>query len=205
VKALLVRANIEARGEGEGLVDDAEIEREITKLIRSPDANSKIKGIELQTKRQDRKVELGRVPDNDGYFMDRVIRDYLQMQGGGPALVHLWHGAGSPLSNLGLLIDVAAAVLREEPALWHRLRNSYTATTRAWLDGKLADRDYQREAREKLWREIGVSIAEMDAKAAFLFEANATAAPVAEANQQAAVQANGRAKPELEAAGARSA
>jgi len=168
VKELLALANAEKPGRGAGAVDGAEIDREIDRMIRGRDPAAKIKGIELWNRREERRAELGRRPDDDGFSEDRLVRDFLLMPNGGPAIVQILTGQGKFIGNFPLLLDVARACQRDDPALWARLMASpMSPRSRVDLQRNLADPLYQNRpehgsGRSKVWREIGIDIEEQD-------------------------------------------
>jgi hypothetical protein len=190
---------------------DAEVEDVLTALIRGPDQVLKLRAIESREKLSDKKDrdragEIGGVADHDGLAVWRHTRDFLQAAGHGGAFSALcWLGGGRKLIDLPLLRDCVAAMLTEFPSFWNLLRGELSVVDRAILDRRLADPEWQLAERAKIWGELGIDLTKRDEEVnAILRKANAAAAPVAEANQHAAAtNANGRAKPELEAAGAR--
>jgi hypothetical protein len=191
-------------------VSDAEVERAIAEMIRSGDQTLKLKAIEVRQKLVDKKDRAGEIgaaaADHDGLAVWRHTRDFLQAAGhGGAFSVLCWLGGGRKLIDLPLLRDCVAAMLTEFPSFWNLLRSELSVVDRAILDRRLADPEWQLAERAKIWGELGIDLTKRDEEVnAILRKANAAAPPVAEANQHAVVEgANGRAKPELEAAGAR--
>jgi hypothetical protein len=84
---LLTLANAEdADTEADGATD-AEIERKLTKLIRSPDGALALKAIEAREKLAAHRRQRGETPDDDGFSDWRMTRDLLTLP----------HGAGLPL------------------------------------------------------------------------------------------------------------
>ena len=64
------------------------------------------------------------------------------------------------MATIDLLHDVHAAMQRETPEMWGILVKRQSVVSRAILDQLLNDESWQREARQKLWLEIGVDINE---------------------------------------------
>lgn len=158
VTDLLALAAAEAKGATDGTVDGSEARRILSKLARGSDPSIRIRAIEGLTKLDERQAAIGRAVDNDGFSEWRVVRDYLRMPGGGPAILHLYTATGAAVGNMPLLHDVRRAVVEVDPALWERARARGNAAARADLERNLADPQYQLDARRKLWREVGVSI-----------------------------------------------
>lgn len=59
---------------------------------------------------------------------------------------------------MDLLHDVHTAMQRETPEVWDILVKRQSVVSRATLDQRLNDETWQREARQKLWLEIGIDI-----------------------------------------------
>jgi hypothetical protein len=158
VKELLAFAVSEERGPTAGVVEASEAKEILSKLARSADPNTSIRAIEQLSKLKEREAESASGLEGDGFFEWRFAREYLQMPGGAPALIHLWTANGKCLSHLPLLHDVHKAVMRDDPDLWERKAKQFQAPERAWLQRHLDDPEWQREARIKIWKEIGIDI-----------------------------------------------
>jgi hypothetical protein len=92
VQNLLAFAAAEAKGGNDGTVYGGEARRILSKLARGSDPTVKIRAIEALQKLDDKATELGRRKDDDGLWDWRIVRDYLQMRGGPPAILHLSRG-----------------------------------------------------------------------------------------------------------------
>jgi hypothetical protein len=158
VKALIALAEAEGNLAPQSIMSREERKLELSKLARQADSSVKIRAMEALDKLEDRETELGRAPDNDGFSEWRLVREYLQMPQGAPAIVFLWIGQGKSLSSLPLLHDVHAAVRRDAPGVWEDMVNRFTAPERVWLERHLAEPGWQLNARKQLWREVGIDI-----------------------------------------------
>jgi hypothetical protein len=164
VQNLLALAAAEAKGGHDGTVDGGEAKRILSKLARGADPNIRIRAIEAMH-RMDERSATPTGFELDGYSEQRLVREFLTMEGGGVAVAFLWRGHDW-IGNLPLLHDVRNAVMRDTPAIWDWLLND--ATKRASresmesLRNKLADHEYQIADRAKMWREIGMDIPGMN-------------------------------------------
>jgi hypothetical protein len=61
---------------------------------------------------------------------------------------------------LDFLLELHKAVMRDAPYVWEKQVRKSSTRERAWLDKHLNDPDYQRAARIKIWREIGIELDE---------------------------------------------
>jgi hypothetical protein len=155
VEDLLILA---AAADGGGEADIAtatEIDRKLTKLIRSPDGGISLKAIEAHAKREDQRRQRGEMPENDGFSEWRMARDFITLpSNGATAFVLLVDGVG----NLPLLHDLHVKLMQEPfgPELWQRFYDRLNAPGRAALDRHLADPGYQLDVRKQIWAEIGM-------------------------------------------------
>jgi hypothetical protein len=131
----------------------AEIDRKLTKLIRSPDGALSLKAIETYARREEQRRQRGETPEDDGFSSWRLERDFLTMPNGASAYLML---RGGNIGNLCLLHDTYYAVMQEEygPELWQRFYACLNEPMRADLDRHLADPGYQADDRRKIWGEI---------------------------------------------------
>jgi hypothetical protein len=155
VKDLLVLAAAAEGGGEESTATAAEIDRKLTKLIRSPDGGISLKAIEAHAKREDQRRQRGEMPENDGFSEWRMARDFITLpSNGATAFVLLVDGVG----NLPLLHDLHVKLMQEPfgPELWQRFYARLNESGRARLDKHLADPGYQLDARKQIWGEIGM-------------------------------------------------
>ena len=149
--------------------------QKLSDLMRGKDPNLSLRaGTELAKLIEPQAGEGPLFGHEDGFDDWRLVREYLRLPNGAPAIALLWTGQDRALASLPLLHDVAAAVEREAPAVWEQLRRQQNAVGRAMLDRHLANPGWQRDARVKLWSEVGVDI-------------DAPAEPAGASNPQAAV------------------
>lgn len=158
-KAVEDLLTLAAAAESPGDADTAtatEIDRKLTKLIRSPDGALSLKAIEARDKRNEHLRARGETPADDGFSDWRSERDYLTVPNGGCAYLVL---KGGQLDGLTLLHDTYAVVMREPlgPELWSRFYALLNDDSRARLDRHLADPGYQLDVRRKIWGEIGMT------------------------------------------------
>jgi hypothetical protein len=155
VEDLLVLAEVAEGGGEESTATAAEIDRKLTKLIRSPDGAISLKAIEAHAKREDQRRQRGEHPSDDGCSEWRMARDFITLpSNGATAFVLLVDGVG----NLPLLHDLHVKLMQEPfgPELWQRLYARLNESGREWLDKHLADPGYQLDARKQIWGEIGM-------------------------------------------------
>lgn len=162
VQTLLTLARADARNAGEGkapvtLVTRAELKQKLSDIVRGSDPSLALRAGESLSKMLEPEASDFASLD-DGFASWRLVRDYLLLPNGGPAVALLYTGSGESIGSIPLLHDVAAAVKRDAPDLWERLVSPLSAVSRVMLDRQLADSDWQRDAREKLWREVGLEI-----------------------------------------------
>jgi hypothetical protein len=155
---MLALAAAEDRGAAPKYADKAKRTEALSDMVVSPDPMLRIRAIEALNKMDDRDAELGRAISDDGFSEWRLVRDYLQMKNGGPAILHLWVGVDRGLISLPLLHDVHAAVMRDDLGLWDRLVGCMSLSNKITLNQCLENPEWQLEARVKLWREIGIEI-----------------------------------------------
>jgi hypothetical protein len=156
VRNLLALAEAEDAGTAgtEDGITQAEIDRRLARMIRSPDATISLKAIESHAKREENRRQRGDAPSDDGMSDWRTERDCITLPNGGSAYLLL---QGGQLANLKLLHDTHAVVMREPggPELWARFYAQLGSDARAELDRYLRDPGYQLDARRKIWAEVG--------------------------------------------------
>jgi hypothetical protein len=146
---------------------EADIDREIDDLIRQPDALTKARGIELREKRKDRQRQQGATPDDDGFSEWRICRDFLCHENGASQFMLYYRAArkdvGHP-ANYPLLRDIYD-IAQLEPfgqQIFDWCGRNLSDVMRQALTDRLADPNYQKETRIKIWKEIGVDITAAD-------------------------------------------
>jgi hypothetical protein len=154
VVTLLELAEVNAPEQTE--LTDAEVDRKIAKLVRSPDPNVSMKAAELFDKRKQRARELGQSPDDDGYSGDRFVRSLLLLPHG--ASMAMLAQAGTALSRMALFHDMRAKLQTEElgPLIWDRLYEKHSDVMKDDIARVLGDLTWQNEVRVQLWAEIGM-------------------------------------------------
>lgn len=171
VVALLTLAHATARADGiaepqqETIITNEEVDLELSRIIKAhKDPSARLRAIEIHSKRQ----SLGQTEkderESDGFAEWRMARNFLKLPNGATAFLLLWSGTGSSVSRLPLFHDIAAAAKREFPDLWRDMVRRHSAVMQQDLQEIESNPDWQRDAREKIWSEIGVPIAEVDAK-----------------------------------------
>jgi len=121
----------------------------------SLDPTTVVRGTELLAKLEQVDRDKRQEPNDDGFLMWRLERDFLLQRNGAVAFI-LMHG----ISNLHLLHDTHSMVMKQQfgPEVWNASYASLNNDARKDLDAKLADRTWQAEARAKIWGEIGIDI-----------------------------------------------
>lgn len=179
----------------QGIVSEEEIDLKLSEMVRGHDPAQSLRAAELISKRRRDDSGTLSMNDHDGYADWRIVREYVRLPNGAAVIALLYLGQGLTLSAMPLLHDVALKAEREAPDVWALAVKSLSTVERAQLDKHLSDPDWQREAREKLWREIGMEIGA---------EGAAPLAPDANAvRQTAATSINGQAVQVPAMAGAR--
>jgi hypothetical protein len=119
-----------------------------------------VKCTELMAKLDQVDRERGQTPDDDGLNPWRVERDFLMQPNGAVAyvLMHIDGPLMGNLANLNLLHDTYAMLMQQPlgPELVERCRARLNDDGRADLDAKLANKDWQREVRQRIWSEVSV-------------------------------------------------
>jgi hypothetical protein len=120
-----------------------------------------VKCAELMSKLDQADREGGETPDDDGLNPWRRERDFLLQSNGATAyiLMHIDNQLMGNIGNCHLLHDTYAMLMQQPfgPELWERCRARLNDTGRADLDAKLANKDWQREVRQKIWAEVSVT------------------------------------------------
>lgn len=101
---------------------------------------------------------------NDQFSDARTVRSFLGLPGGSVGIVALMSHMAVPLEDLPLLRDVVARLQVEDPGYYDLQRTRAGRDGRLLLDRRLADPDWQRDEREAVWREIGLSIPEVESR-----------------------------------------
>lgn len=147
----------------------------LTDIARGADKSLALRAIEAIGKNEAQPNEIGKFAMRDDGFGDwRIVRDYLRMQGGASAIASIYMGMGGDLGAIPLLHDVIEILKRDEPEFLDLIRRRHSKIGLAILDQQLADPDWQRPARLKLWLEIGVDLDAAKSIAAALNEYDST-------------------------------
>jgi hypothetical protein len=151
----------------ENALTDAEVDSRLARLVRSPDPLVMLKATELFDKRKARAKEAGEAPEDDGLNEFRLARDYLCQENGASTFMLFYRAMKKDLghpANYPLLRDVFD-LAQHEPfgqQIFDWCGKDLSETMRQLLNDRLADPDYQKETRIKIWKEIGVDIATAD-------------------------------------------
>jgi hypothetical protein len=140
----------------DGGVTRQEARQILSRLARGSDPSVRIRAIEQLSKMD--LDDTAKAAIDDGFNEWRLVRDYLQMPGGGPAILWLWTNGlrSNQTTNMPLLFDVRDAVMRDDPNLWGRAIG--TAGTNPYLHQRLNEPDWQLRERIKIWKEVNVTI-----------------------------------------------
>jgi hypothetical protein len=157
---LILAAASEGGGDADGPATDQEIDRKLTKLIRSPDGAISLKAIEARDKREAGRRQRGEAPEDDGFVDWRWGRSLLQMENGASIFMLMareFYGDGGWPGNYMLFHDVHYLAMREPfgKVIWEWACTDCSDQSRKALERQLADPSYQLEARRQLWGEIG--------------------------------------------------
>lgn len=158
VNQLLAFATSEEPGGTTGHVDSTEAKEILSKLARSGDPNTSIRAIEQLSKLKEKEAALGQSIEGDGFSEWRWCRDMLSVPNGAAMIVYGLDGQDRSLASIPLLHDVYSACMRDAPEAWAAALKKQSNVMRAVLERHLSDPDWQRDARVKIWREIGVEI-----------------------------------------------
>jgi hypothetical protein len=142
-------------------VSHSELRRVYSEMIRGPDPALRLRAGEALQKLLEPETSHDWIPGRamDGFDGARIVRDFLRHPGGAAAAAILHcHCMGVELAAMDLLHDVHTAMQRETPEVWDILVKRQSAVSRAILDQRLNDESWQREARQKLWLEVGIDI-----------------------------------------------
>lgn len=139
-----------------GIMTRDEAAQLLSDLARTPDPSVSLRATEALLKQLPDVNERGVL--DDGYAEWRIARDFLTFPGGAVAYASLHHARGIGIDGLSLLHDVVLLLKRDDPEFYEMLRRRSRPITLASLDRHLSDSEWQLEAREKLWREIGIDL-----------------------------------------------
>ena len=155
---MLALAAAETGSGDDGTLGPAEAKRILSRLARNSDPTVRIKAIESLQKIEQAKQQRGEAPSDDGFGAWRVERDFLRMPNGGSAYLLLQWASGGTFGSFCLLHDTFSKVMLEPRGreLWDQFYRELPAQDRADLDRRLADPDWQLDARRKIWAEVGM-------------------------------------------------
>jgi hypothetical protein len=162
VIALLAAAAAET-GHPTGGVTEREIESAIARMIRSLDVQANKIGVELFDKRRERERNRGTGPEDDGFLEWRLAREMTATPFGAAWFVAQFCERGFAISGLPMFHDVYWAALRDAPEYIEKVRSRLSPSMLEDLADRVADFDWQRQARIQLWEEVGVPIERADA------------------------------------------
>lgn len=163
VKTLLALATSEVKSRNlpsapKTLMTRDEAMEKLTDIARGKDPSLALRAIEAINKNEPQPTDIGRFTLlDDGFNGWRVCRDFLRIPGGAVAAASLYT-TDAGLASMPLLHDVVDMLKRDDPDFYERIRRRQSRVGLVELDKQLADPDWQREARQKLWLEVGVDI-----------------------------------------------
>jgi hypothetical protein len=161
VQDLLTLAQAAETGVDESIATAAEIDKKLTRLIRSPDGSISLKAVEAWERREKSKRDRGETPSDDGLAPWRAERDMVALgPDGACAYLHLFRAVQGDLGHVGnlCLLHDTHHVLMQHPlgrALWQHDFDRISEPLQADLRRHLADPGWQLDARRKIWGEIG--------------------------------------------------
>jgi hypothetical protein len=158
VQNLLELASVHAPADPR--ISQREVIAKISKLCRSSDPLVALKAVAALADYEKAEKAAGAAPEDDGFAEWRVCRDYLMIENGASQFM-LWYRArngnlGVP-SNYPLLLDVHA-LMKGEPFGQQIWDWACGPGPRDDLDKLLANKNWQIEARRKIWAEIGIRL-----------------------------------------------
>jgi len=163
VTNLLAAAAAETGHSGAGITE-TEVDAKLAKMIRSADMRVAGAGIELRDKRAARAREQKSGLDDDGFSEWRFVRDIIDVPFAAPFLLGLFCDEFRiALSRVTMFHEIYWRALRDAPAHVEKIRARQSAVMLQDLEERIADDNWQREAREKIWGEIDVGIDAADA------------------------------------------
>jgi hypothetical protein len=146
----------------------AQAREKIGRMVKtSLDPNTVIKGTELLAKLDQVDRERGETPIDDGFNDWRICRDYLCQENGASQFMLYYRSARKDLghpANFPLLRDVYDVALLEPfgQQIFDWCGRDLSDDMRQLLKDRLADLNYQKETRIKIWKEIGVDMSASD-------------------------------------------
>jgi hypothetical protein len=161
VVALLDLAAVHAPAEN--ALTDAEVDSRLARLVRSPDPLIMLKATELYDKRKARAKEAGTAPEDDGFSEWRACRDFLLIENGASQFMLYYRAKMKALghpANYPLLHDVHALASKEPfgMQIWEYCNGDLSEVMRDHLYKQISNPNWQLEARQKIWAEIGVRL-----------------------------------------------
>jgi hypothetical protein len=140
-----------------------EAKEKVGKLVRSLDSGVALKAAELFCKLEAAEKERGTHPEDDGFGEWRICRDYLTLENGASQFMLFYRAAKKDLGHAGnfpLLHDVHS-LAQNKPfgiQIWNWCNSNLSEEMKNHLYGLLSNPDWQLEARQKIWGEIGVRL-----------------------------------------------
>lgn len=173
VRQLIEAADVEERlrdmpDKPKQAITDEQLIARLQDVALGPDANLSVKAaIELLKINAPKNSLANSMDVGDGFDEWRIVRNFLRCAGGAVAVVATWTASQphQPLANMPLLHDVVGFLNRDEPEYLALVRRKQNRVSLALLDERLANPQWQYQAREQLWREVGLSIQEVEAQA----------------------------------------
>jgi hypothetical protein len=152
---LLAFASAEAEGQGyDGSVDRAEGRCILSSLARGSDPSVRIRAIEQLAKFDERETEQGRSTENDGFAEDRYVRTFLHDLPRGPSCNRV--NLARDTARSGQSAAPSRCLQSDHAGRSRLLVNNTLPPGRHHLKERLANPNWQLEARVKLWREVGI-------------------------------------------------
>jgi hypothetical protein len=161
VQNLLELASVHAPSDPR--ISKREVIAKISKLCRSSDPLVALKAVAALADFEKTEKASGTAPEDDGMGDWRICRDYLLIENGASQFM-MWFRAsqgnmGWP-GNYPLLHDVHT-LAKGEPfgqQIWDWACGNLSDGSRGELEKHLANKNWQLEARQKIWGEIGIKL-----------------------------------------------
>ena len=164
VQDMLVMASAAAVSTTDAPYTVAEARQKIGRMVKtSLDPSTVIKGTELLARLDQVDRDRGQTPTDDGFGEWRICRDFLVQENGASQFMLFYRGLNKHLGWPGcfpMLHDVYL-LAQGEPfgqQIFDWTGRDMSEQSREDLQKKLANKDYQLEARKKIWAEIGIKL-----------------------------------------------
>jgi hypothetical protein len=149
------------------LMTETEWKLRLSDIAKGPDKALALRAGEALFREKENSSEIGRfsLATDDGFAEWRIVRDHLRLPGGAVAIVSFYMASGNHLAGMPMLHDAIGMLRRDDPEYYETVRRRHSRGGLIEIDRLLANPQWQYEAREKLWREVGLSIQKVEAQA----------------------------------------